>query len=100
MGKGKQERITDTIYDLFDHLTKDLEPHLVAFLVQKIRATRVFDAKTLNLMKTLTLNQLLEDDDNVLSFPLLQLPFAAKFSWNSTGSTYWRIAVVLGYHTR
>jgi hypothetical protein len=65
VGKGKQERITDTIYDLFDHLTKDLEPELVAFLVQKIRDTRVFDVKTLNLMKTLTLHQLLEDEDEV-----------------------------------
>jgi hypothetical protein len=65
VGKGKQERITDTIYDLFDHLTKDLEPELVAFLVQKIRTTQVFDAKTLNLMRTLTMHQLLEDDDSV-----------------------------------
>lgn len=73
VGKGKQERITDTIYDLFDHLTKDLEPELVAFLVQKIRDTRVFDVKTLNLMKTLTLHQLLEDEDEERCIGGLQL---------------------------
>jgi len=65
VGKGKQERITDTIYELFDNLTKDLEPQLVAFLVHKIRNTHVFDSKTLNLMKTLTMHQLLEDENNV-----------------------------------
>jgi hypothetical protein len=109
VGKGKQERITDTIYDLFDHLTKDLEPELVAFLVQKIRDTRVFDVKTLNLMKTLTLHQLLEDEDEVPHPPISPRPSAPvgvrHFSHSLTrtcsrhaGALHWRTAALLGHH--
>jgi hypothetical protein len=108
VGKGKQERITDTIYDLFDHLVKDLEPELVAFLVQKIRDTRVFDVKTLNLMKTLTMHQLLEDDDNVRARTLLRSTLLSSSPVPSrpdvctrcvvTGALHRWAAALLGHH--
>lgn len=96
VGKGKQERITDTIYELFDNLTKDLEPSLVAFLIQKIRSTRVFDTKTLNLMRTLTLHQLLEDDDNVS--PCWNR--LHNFNNETIGSKNWWFTALLGHHSR
>jgi len=65
VGKGKQESITDTIYELFNVLGTVLDLDLVACLIQKIRAAQAFDHKTLNLLRALTLHQLLEDDDNV-----------------------------------
>ncbi|KAL6068267.1 USP domain-containing protein, variant 2 [Balamuthia mandrillaris] len=62
-GTGKEERMTETVFELIDMLVLHLEPEHLDHLLLRIKETQIYDSHTLALLNSITLQQLSDDPD-------------------------------------